>query len=34
LSLVAAIAKRHSARLSLTDNAPGLRVAVRFPLAA
>lgn len=34
LSLVAAIAKRHRAKLSLTDNAPGLRVAVRFPLAA
>jgi signal transduction histidine kinase len=34
LSLVAAIAKRHRAKLSLADNAPGLRVAVRFPLAA
>ncbi len=32
LSLVAAIAKRHHAKLSLTDNAPGLRVAVEFPL--
>jgi signal transduction histidine kinase len=28
LSLVAAIAKRHRARLTLTDNAPGLRVAL------
>jgi signal transduction histidine kinase len=34
LSLVAAIAKRHHAKLSLLDNAPGLRVAVAFPLAA
>jgi signal transduction histidine kinase len=34
LSLVAAIAKRHDAKLSLADNAPGLRVAVLFPLAA
>jgi signal transduction histidine kinase len=34
LSLVAAIAKRHRARLTLTDNAPGLRVAVVFPLPA
>jgi signal transduction histidine kinase len=34
LSLVAAIAKRHHAKLSLIDNAPGLRVAVLFPLAA
>ena len=34
LSLVAAIAKRHHAKLSLLDNAPGLRVAVVFPLAA
>jgi signal transduction histidine kinase len=33
LSLVAAIAKRHNARLSLADNAPGLRVSVLFPLA-
>ena len=31
LSLVAAIAKRHGATLSLGDNEPGLRVAVRFP---
>lgn len=34
LSLVAAIAKRHHATLSLNDNAPGLRVAVLFPAAA
>ena len=34
LSLVAAIAKRHHARLSLSDNAPGLRVAVLLPAAA
>jgi signal transduction histidine kinase len=31
LSLVAAIAKRHHAKLSLGDNEPGLRVAVLFP---
>jgi signal transduction histidine kinase len=34
LSLVAAIAKRHDAKLSLGDNSPGLRVAVLFPTAA
>jgi signal transduction histidine kinase len=34
LSLVAAIAKRHQASLSLGDNRPGLRVAVLFPVAA
>jgi signal transduction histidine kinase len=34
LSLVAAIAKRHDAKLSLVDNQPGLRVAVLFPAAA
>lgn len=34
LSLVAAIAKRHEAKLSLGDNAPGLRVSVLFPMAA
>jgi signal transduction histidine kinase len=34
LSLVAAIAKRHHAKLSLGDNGPGLRVAVLFPNAA
>jgi signal transduction histidine kinase len=31
LSLVAAIAKQHHAHLSLSDNGPGLRVAVVFP---
>jgi len=34
LSLVAAIAKRHHAKLSLSDNGPGLRVAVVLPAAA
>lgn len=34
LSLVAAIAKRHEARLSLGDNEPGLKVSVLFPMAA
>jgi len=34
LSLVAAIAKQHNAKLSLGDNRPGLRIAVLFPLAA
>jgi signal transduction histidine kinase len=34
LSLVAAIAKRHEAKLSLADNEPGLRVSVLFPVAA
>lgn len=34
LSLVAAIAKRHEAKLSLADNDPGLRVSVLFPIAA
>jgi signal transduction histidine kinase len=34
LSLVAAIAKRHQAKLILGDNAPGLRVVVLFPVAA
>jgi len=33
LSLVAAIAKQHRATLKLTDNAPGLRIAVIFPAA-
>jgi signal transduction histidine kinase len=32
LSLVAAIAKRHRARLALLDNNPGLRVLLQFPL--
>ncbi|WP_340110214.1 HAMP domain-containing sensor histidine kinase [Pikeienuella sp. HZG-20] len=31
LALVRAIAERHGARLTLSDNAPGLRVSVRFP---
>lgn len=34
LSLVAAVARLHSARLSLDDNQPGLRVTVEFPAAA
>lgn len=34
LSLVAAIAKRHHARLSLGDNDPGLRVAILLPVTA
>ena len=33
LSLVAAIARLHQARLSLEDNAPGLRVVVQFQAA-
>jgi signal transduction histidine kinase len=33
LSLVAAIADLHGARVSLSDNAPGLRVEVTFPSA-
>jgi signal transduction histidine kinase len=32
LGLVAAIAKRHNAQLALSDNNPGLRVTVRFPV--
>jgi len=31
LSLVAAIARLHRARLALEDNAPGLRVVIEFP---
>lgn len=31
LSLVAAVAKLHGARLDLTDNGPGLRAAMTFP---
>ena len=31
LSLVAAVAKLHQATLTLEDNAPGLRVIIRFP---
>ncbi len=33
LSLVAAVAKLHGARLDLADNAPGLRVTLTFPPA-
>ena len=33
LALVQAIAKRHSATLTLGDNTPGLRVTIRFPAA-
>ena len=31
LSLVAAVARLHGARITLSDNAPGLRVKLRFP---
>ncbi len=31
LSLVAAVAHQHGARLALEDNRPGLRAALRFP---
>ncbi len=31
LSLVSAVARLHKATLTLADNAPGLRVALRFP---
>jgi signal transduction histidine kinase len=31
LSLVAAIAELHGARVALSDNAPGLKVEVNFP---
>ena len=34
LSLVAAVARLHGARIDLFDNAPGLRVELHFPLAA
>lgn len=34
LSMVKAIADLHGARLSLEDNEPGLRIVVRFPVAA
>jgi len=34
LSLVAAIAQRHAAKLVFADNRPGLRVSVLFPAAA
>ncbi|MFX0546006.1 sensor histidine kinase [Roseovarius sp. S1116L3] len=33
LSLVKAIAGRHGAQIMLTDNAPGLKVTLRFPVA-
>ena len=33
LSLVAAIAELHGARMSLTDNKPGLGIEVSFPRA-
>jgi len=33
LSLVSAIARLHRARLTLEDNAPGLRAIVSLPLA-
>ena len=33
LSLVKAIAELHHAKLNMSDNAPGLRVEVRFPFA-
>ncbi|MFO1467832.1 MAG: ATP-binding protein [Steroidobacteraceae bacterium] len=34
LSLVAAVVKLHGARLTMQDAHPGLRVAIRFPVAA
>ncbi len=34
LALVQAIATRHRASVRLEDNGPGLRVTVRFPIAA
>jgi signal transduction histidine kinase len=34
LSLVAAVAKLHGARIEMADNAPGLRIALRFPPSA
>jgi signal transduction histidine kinase len=34
LSLVAAIAQRHAAKLTLTDNDPGLRVSILFAAGA
>jgi signal transduction histidine kinase len=33
LSLVAAVARLHGARLILEDNGPGLKAIVRFPRA-
>jgi signal transduction histidine kinase len=32
LSLVAAVANLHGARIEMTDNAPGLRIELQFPL--
>jgi signal transduction histidine kinase len=34
LSLVAAVAKLHGAQIDMADNAPGLRIALRFPPSA
>jgi signal transduction histidine kinase len=34
LSLVAAVARLHGARIDLFDNAPGLKIELHFPLAA
>jgi signal transduction histidine kinase len=34
LSLVAAVAKLHGAHIEMADNAPGLRIGLRFPQAA
>jgi signal transduction histidine kinase len=34
LSLVAAVARLHGARIEMFDNAPGLRVELHFPSAA
>ncbi len=34
LSLVAAVARLHGARIDMFDNAPGLKIELRFPLAA
>jgi signal transduction histidine kinase len=34
LSLVSAVAKRHNASLTLSNNTPGLRVTVRFPASS
>jgi signal transduction histidine kinase len=33
LGLVAAVARLHAARIEMTDNSPGLRITLRFPLA-
>jgi signal transduction histidine kinase len=34
LSLVAAIARLHGAEIEMSDNAPGLKLKLRFPLLA